>query len=282
MTVSRKWRRAVLAGAVAPVLVLAGCSTGDAGSGTDGQDSTDAEQADGDEGADGADGDTGTTGAGSTRVAERDLDGAPEGFRPTEPGTELDLGDAAYVITHGNPGNPGNPGNSGDDRGPGDEPGPLQYWKVTATGTEELGADEVALTEGGDDVETFVCLTYEIEFLGGDEGREDGAEGALVAPDLVPADDAGTGANKIERADPQVCGVEEDDRLPADRADVEEGTAYRGAVLSYVDKEKTRGISPTGLAFTYELDDLETDSDPSDSGDSGDADGTGVEPVHWS
>lgn len=266
MTVSQKWRRALLAGVTVPAVVLVGCSVGDGVTGgtESSEDAADSDAGDGgdvDEAGHDSDGE-------NELVSERDLDGAPEGFRPTRPGTELDFGDAAYVVSQ----------RPADDDSA--TPGPLQYWKVTATGTDTLDADEVPLTEGSDDVEEFVCLTYTLAFLGegpADDGRD---SAAVAAPELVPADDEGTGANVIERADPGTCGVDEEDLLPSSLADIDEDETYGSAVLSYVDKEKTRGISPTGLAFTYDLADAPESSESSESPDAPEP--TEIEPIRWS
>lgn len=250
MTVSQKWRRALLAGVTVPAVVLVGCSVGDGATG--GAESSE----------DAADSDAGDAGDGENElISELDLDGAPEGFRPTEPGTELDFGDAAYVVSQ----------RPVDDDSA--TPGPLQFWKVTATGADTLDADEVPLTEGSDDVEEFVCLTYTLAFLGEGPATDDQDSATVAAPELVPADDEGTGANVIERADPATCGVNEQDLLPPSVADIDEDATYGSAVLSYVDREKTRGISPTGLAFTYDLPDTPESPDGSEP--------TEIEPIHW-
>ena len=264
MTVSQKWRRALLAGVTVPAVVLVGCSVGDGA--TVGSESTeDAATGDGVDGG-GVDGEGDGGDDENELISELDLDGAPEGFRPTEPGTELDFGDAAYVVTQ-------RP--AGEDAA---NPEPHQFWKVTASGSETLDVDEVPLTEGDDDVEEFVCLTYTLTFLGEDPVEADQDSGAVTAPVLVPADDEGTGANVIQRADPEICGVDEQDLLPSSLADIDEDATYESAVLSYVDKEKTRGISPTGLAFTY--DPAETavaeGGSPADASDS-----PVIEPIHW-
>lgn len=256
MTVSQKWRRALLAGVTVPAVILVGCSVGDGVTGgtESSEDAADSDAGDAGEAGDGGDVDE--------LISERDLDGAPEGFRPTRPGTELDFGDAAYVVSQ----------RPADDDSA--TPGPLQYWKVTATGTDTLDADEVPLTEGSDDVEEFVCLTYTLAFLGEGPADDERDSADVAAPELVPADDEGTGANVIERADPGTCGVDEEDLLPSSLADIDEDETYGSAVLSYVDKEKTRGISPTGLAFTYDLADAPESPDAPEP--------TEIEPIRWS
>ncbi|OLT53811.1 hypothetical protein BJF89_03210 [Corynebacterium sp. CNJ-954] len=259
MTVSQKWRRALVAGVTVSAVVLAGCSVGDGATGG-------AESSEGPAGSNAGDAgdvegvrDDGD--GGNELISERDLDGAPEGFRPTRPGTELDFGDAAYVVSQ----------RPVDDDSA--APGPLQFWKVTATGSDTLDADEVPLTEGSDDVEEFVCLTYTLAFLGGGATADDRDSATVAAPELVPADDEGTGANVIERADPGTCGVDEQDLLPSSLADIDEDATYGAAVLSYVDKQKTRGINPTGLAFTYDLADTPESPDESEP--------TEIEPIRW-
>lgn len=237
------WKCALITGLTVPALALTGCSFGeDSDDSGDDAVASDVVEEDTDE---------------SELLTGLTLDGAPGGFRPTAPGTELDVDEPAYVVTRQAGGEEAQDAEDAEEA----QDAPLQFWKVTALRSSVVDADEVALTEGADDVDHFLCLPFEVEFLGAGEGAE------LVAPAPYPADDAGIGANVVERADPTVCGVDEEDLLPDDMTDVEVGTTYSGAALSYVDKERTRGINPTGLAFAYAL---AADADADD----GDAEGT--------
>ncbi|MGO1379213.1 hypothetical protein ACT3TD_07090 [Corynebacterium sp. AOP36-E1-14] len=219
------WKRVLFTALTVPVLAVTGCSIGEDGGDSDEAATSDVVEEDTDE---------------SELIAGLDLGDAPKGFRPTEPGTELDLDEPAYVVTRQAAGDGGGETDVASDA-------PLQFWKVTALRSSVLDADEVAVGDGADDVDHFLCLPYEVEFLGAGEGAD------LVAPVPYPSDDAGTAANLVERAEPSVCGVDEEDMLPGDMNDVEVGTTYSGFGLSYVDKERTRGINPTGMAFAYDL-----------------------------
>lgn len=247
MTVSQNWRRTLLAGVTVPALGLAACGIGDDGNGGDGGD----------------DGETATAAAEAdswNQLSGLDLEGAPSGFEPTEPGAELDFDDVAYVVTQ--------PGPDGDGDGDGEDSGPLQFWRVTVAAPENVPADDIPLTDGAGDVDTFVCLPYTVEFLGvgdnGDYGGNGEAEAPVAVPELTPVDDHGTEANRVELAAPEHCDVDEDDILPgeldeltgADPGDAE----YKGAVLTYVDKDPLRGINATGMSFTYSTDVPELDS----------------------
>ncbi|MGP9722572.1 hypothetical protein ACT3SZ_00970 [Corynebacterium sp. AOP40-9SA-29] len=267
------WKCALITGLTVPALALTGCSFGeDSDDSGDDAASSDVVEEDTDE---------------SELLTGLTLDGAPGGFRPTAPGTELDVDEPAYVVTRQAGGQEAEDAENADEAQDAQD-APLQFWKVTALRSSVVDADEVALTEGADDVDHFLCLPYEVEFLGAGEGAE------LVAPVPYPAEDEGTAANVVERADPTVCGVDEEDLLPSDMTDFEVGTTYSGAALSYVDKERTRGINPTGLAFAYALAaDADADADDTDEVDDTDTEGTenteittvedldGTEPILW-
>lgn len=329
MTVSLKWRRALLAGATVPALVfpLAACGLGEE-TGDAGESSAEmSEDAEADQGSDQEAGSGAGSGADelshSELLASLDLSDAPVDFNPTEPGTELDTGTPAYLVTRPDTAGDADDGDSedGEDGEDGEDAAeaPLQFWKVTARDSEDIDADEIPLTgDGSEDVDHFVCFTYGLEYLGtsavGDGATEDnddaddaddaddesddadagdtsGPEGPVAAPVLVPADNEGTDANVVEQVDPTVCGLDEDDAVPGELGDIETGTVYTAAAVSYVDKHVRRGINPTGLAFTYDLGQPEEGDDSEDSGDSGnaaepadtdpDARTEDSAPVHW-
>jgi hypothetical protein len=234
---SQKWRPAVLAAVAVPALTLVACS------------------ATGEEGVDEPAGSEVSEAPDfvGERLPDAIVDGAPEGVDVTEPGRELSFGEAGYVVTGG--------------------AGAPQYWRVTVQEPEKVAADEITLTgDANADVDTFVCLTYTVELLHADAapvtdaettaettGETRGAEPdeeefEAAVPALDPVDDKAREANRVLRAGEAECGVDEEDALPSDPADVEPDTTYTRAVLSYVDKDPRRGISPTGMAFTYDLD----------------------------
>lgn len=236
MTVSQKWKCAALAAVTVPALTVVACSVpGDGGdpAPTDTSGAAVSQEA---EETDSAEGAGGMAEFVSARLPDAVGDGAPDGVELSEPGTTLSFGEAGYVVT-----------------GTVDAP---RYWKVTAKEPEKIGADEVPLTDdANDDVDTFVCLTYTVTLLEAEDAAEPPENpDPPTAPELVPVDDKAHEANRVVHGGNEQCGVDGEDTLPAEPADVEPDTGYTRAVLSYVDKDPRRGISPTGMAFTYDLD----------------------------
>jgi hypothetical protein len=256
---SRTWKRVALTAVTLPAFTLVACTTT------------------GEEGVSGASEVSGTEAQGESpeapafageRLPSSVVDGAPKGVDVTEPGRELSFGDAGYVVT-------------GGVEAP-------QYWRVKVQEPEEIDADDVALTgDDNEDVGTFVCLTYTVELLHAAAAPETSAETSpetsaetteadpesepepeafeVAVPELDPVDDKAREANRVLYAGEAECGVDEEDALPSDLADVEPDTAYTRAVLSYTDKDPRRGITPTGLAFTYDLDGASGTADATDA-----------------
>ncbi|MGV0868019.1 hypothetical protein [Corynebacterium kalidii] len=262
---SHTWKLAALTAVTLPAFTLVACTTT------------------GEEGVSGASEVSGTEAQGESpeapafageRLPSSVVDGAPKGVDVTEPGRELSFGDAGYVVT-------------GGVEAP-------QYWRVKVQEPEEIDADDVALTgDDNEDVGTFVCLTYTVELLHAEAAPETSAETSAetspetsaetteaepdtdmepepeafeaAVPELDPVDDKAREANRVLYAGEAECGVDEEDALPSDLADVEPDTTYTRAVLSYTDKDPRRGITPTGLAFTYDLDGASGTADATDT-----------------
>lgn len=234
MTDFRKWKIALIAGVSVPALALAGCSS-DEDSGSSGSDGADT--------ADSTDSADEVSDSGSDSGSDVQLEGAPDGFELTEPGSRLDFGEVAYVVTQ-------------RSASEGDDPYPLQFWSITANDPEELGVDEVQLGDEEDkaDIENFVCLSYDVEFLGMGESDDPEVSDMLTTPDMGAVDDNGRRANTIIFGGADDCGIHDSDSLPHSAGDAQDGKVYQDATLSYAAVEEAGGVSPTGLAFRYGVD----------------------------
>ena len=235
MTDFRMLRRALIAGITVPALALTACSM---------EEISDAVSTDTANGADAGSGDDD-----SVSIEDIDLTGAPEDFDPTQLGRELSLGQSAYVVTP----------RPAEDSGDGDNSAaasPKQYWKVTAQELTDLDSDHIEVGADAGEVEKFVCITYELEFLGLDDSSEsagtaDEEDQDVQPPELRAVDEDGNPANVVEGAVPEDCDIDQSDLLPEAIDDLEEDVVYQGAVLSYQTNDGA-GVTPTGLEFQFE------------------------------
>ncbi len=173
-------------------------------------------------------------------VPDITLPGAPEGFTVTSPGTVLSVGEPASVATRAE---------TYDD-----QPHGLQFWRVTAQPSHDVPAGDIAL-ENTDaaEIDHFVCINYDVEFLGWDTASGIGGDTQVARPTMSPVDGNGQRANFVVMGGDNECGVDEADRLPFDATALEQGRIYRGAALSYVTTDGS-GISPAGAMFSFGLD----------------------------
>lgn len=258
MTDFRMLRRALIAGITVPALALTACSMeeisdavstdtangADAGSGDDGEGGSSDGDSSGSDLLDFDDDD-------SVSIEDIDLTGAPEDFDPTQLGRELSLGQSAYVVTQ----------RPAEDSGDGDNSAaasPKQYWKVTAQELTDLDSDHIEVGADAGEVEKFVCITYELEFLGLDDSSEsagtaDQEDQDVQPPELRAVDEDGNPANVVEGAVPEDCDIDQSDLLPEAIDDLEEDVVYQGAVLSYQTNDGA-GVTPTGLEFQFDVD----------------------------
>ena len=236
MTDFRMLRRALIAGITVPALALTACSM---------EEISDAVSTDTANGADAGSGDDD-----SVSIEDIDLTGAPEDFDPTQLGRELSLGQSAYVVTP----------RPAEDSGDGDNSAaasPKQYWKVTAQELTDLDSDHIEVGADAGEVEKFVCITYELEFLGLDDSSEsagtaDEEDQDVQPPELRAVDEDGNPANVVEGAVPEDCDIDQSDLLPEAIDDLEEDVVYQGAVLSYQTNDGA-GVTPTGLEFQFDV-----------------------------
>ncbi|HIW96062.1 MAG TPA: hypothetical protein H9867_06235, partial [Candidatus Corynebacterium gallistercoris] len=176
--------------------------------------------------------------------------GAPEGFQATPGGTVLKFGEKAQVVSTNFAGH-------------------SFFWEVTATGTHDLPADAVALEQGGENVDHFVCMDWEMTYLGSSEATP--PPNAILPDSLnypathlqaIAAD--GQLANNIAGAPGVECVQEGGTPLPENASELQVGFTYRNGTLSFVAPEATEeateeaaegaveaGRSPEGLQWNY-------------------------------
>ncbi|MGO1949845.1 MAG: hypothetical protein ACTH1D_09435 [Mycobacteriaceae bacterium] len=234
MTDFKKWRLALIAGLAVPALALSACSSDDSDSDADSDSSADAGGSEDSEGSGDSD-DSDDSGD----SADVELEGAPDGFELTDPGSKLSLGDDAFVVTQGYA-----------EEG---QTGALQFWKVTAQDSTDVPVEEVELSSEADEVENFVCMNYDIEFLGAQESDDPEASTSIEDPDLGAVDDDGNGANTVIMSDSSDCGIHASDEMPYDLDELQEGKVYKAAALSYVTNDGS-GVDPTGMDFEFDVD----------------------------
>lgn len=234
MTDFRKLRLALIAGLAVPALALTACSSDDSDSDSSSPDSSN--------GSDSSDSD----GEDSGSASDVELEGAPDDFELTAPGSKLSLGDDAYVVTQRG---------SGEDD---DETYPIQYWKVTAQEITDVPKEDIELSSDADEVEKFLCVNYNIEFLGASDGSNPETAHIVKEPYMRAVDDNGNGANTILMSSGSDCGIHSSDELPSGQDELQEGKVYKDAALSYETNDGS-GVTPTGLEFRFEadLEDLE-------------------------
>lgn len=178
----------------------------------------------------------------SDTTSDISLPGAPEGFALTATGSSFDLGEPAYVATEARTG-------EADD-----EP-TLLFWKMTAQGPVDKTIDEAGdSVEDTADVDHFVCMTYDLEFLGSQAelGPVGDTGSSFDPPQTTVIGDDDRLANMISMApDSDACDLTDDLALPDYAEELAVGTTYKGAALSFVSKDE--GVDPTGLEFTYAI-----------------------------
>ena len=229
-----KWKSALLAGIAVPTLTFAltACSSDD-------DDDT-------------ASTDSAASSSDSTGSGEVTLPDTPAGFELTEDGSHLALGEKGNVVTQ-------NPS------------GQFQYWEVTVSDLKDLPADTFELEDSGTEIDHFVCVNYELTFLGSADDPDfekdptdvettypDGSPMLLTArPDMVPVGADGEDQNTIYNANYEDCGISPDDTLPNQLDEVEEGKVYRDADVRFVGKGSREdvGVEPKGgqLYIEYDL-----------------------------
>lgn len=224
-TLYRNLKAALLVGVAVPSLALAACSsdednssdTGSAGSGLSSDSSGSSDSSD---------------------SSDTALPGAPAGFELTKPGSRLKIGESAYVVTQFG-------GTDGEKY-------PLEYWKVTVRDAHDVPVGDIEMSSDTADIEKFVCMNYDLEFLGVGTSATGESASIVSDPDMDAVDDNGRGANSVIFGDGTECGIHESDKLPSSLAEVQLGKVYKGAELSYVTNNDT-GISPTGMSFEFSV-----------------------------
>lgn len=248
MTDFKKWRIALIAGLAVPALALSACSSDDDSDSDSGSGSADSASDSTDDSGSTDDSDSGSTDASdsdsdsdSGSGSDAGLEDAPDDFDLTDPGSKLSLGDDAYVVTQ-----------QSADEGTGDTH-PIQYWKITAQDLTDVPKEDVQLSEDANEVEKFICVNYDMEYLGSSEPSDPESTEIVMEPSVTAVDDSGTGANSVMMADPADCDIHESDSLPSGFDELQEGKVYKGAELSYETNDGT-GVTATGLEFRYEVD----------------------------
>ncbi|MCJ7857768.1 hypothetical protein [Corynebacterium kalidii] len=224
MTDVKKWKLALIAGLAVPALALTACSSddGDSGAGPD----TSSDSA--------SDSSTEDTDSGAT--SDITFDGAPDGFELTSPGSRLSLDDTGHVVTR-------------------HREGPTMFWAITPGEMRDLPADAAELQDGNDDVDHFVCLDYDITYLGeGSDGTNPEDASVVSTPRLSAVGEDGYGANSIFMDMGNTCGIHEADELPSTSESLTVDKTYKASILSFVAKDENAGVDPTGLRFGFQTD----------------------------
>lgn len=139
--------------------------------------------------------------------------------------------------------------------------GQFQFWEVTVSELKDLPADAFELQDSGTEIDHFVCVNYELTFLGRADDPEfvpdetdvttgyDGQPMILTErPDLIPVGKDGEDPNTIYNGNYEDCGISPDDTLPSHLDEVEVGRVYKDADVSFVGKGsgEDAGIDPVG------------------------------------
>ncbi|HIW90909.1 MAG TPA: hypothetical protein H9870_04520 [Candidatus Corynebacterium avicola] len=254
MTDFKKLRLAIIAGIAVPALALTACSSDDSDSGSDSGSSDSTDSADSGESED-SEGSEDTEDSGESEDSSDDsddsdsgssgeLEGAPDDFELTEPGSKLSLGEAAYVVTQAP---------ADEESG---ETSPMQYWKVTAQDLTDVPKEDIEVDDEDGQVEKFICVNYDVEYLGASEEADPEAASAVQAPEFGAVDDSGNGANWVMMSDASDCNIHASDELPYDASELQDGKVYKGAELSYETNDGS-GVTATGLEFEYNVEGVE-------------------------
>jgi hypothetical protein len=218
MTDVKKWKLALISGLAVPALALTACSSDDGDSGASSDSSTDSSATETDSGT----------------ASDITFEGAPDGFELTDPGSRLSLDDTGHVVTK-------------------HREGPTRFWDITPGEMRDLPADAAELQDGNEDVDHFVCVDYDMTYLGeGADGTNPEDAGPVAEPRLTAIGDDGYGANSIFMDMANTCGIHESDELPSSSESLEVDKTYKGSILSFVAKDENAGVSPTGLRFSFQ------------------------------
>ena len=215
MTDFKKWKLALISGLAVPALALTACSSDD--------------------------GDSSATESGSASDSDSDtssdvtFEGAPDGFELTAPGSKLSLDETGHVVTK-------------------HREGPTRFWDITPGEMRDLPADAAELEDGNEDVDHFVCVDYDMTYLGeGSDGTNPEDATPVPEPSVRAIGDDGYGANSIFMDMSNTCGIHESDELPSTADSLEVGKVYKDSILSFVTKDENSGVSPTGLKFSFSV-----------------------------
>lgn len=160
-----------------------------------------------------------------------DIDGAPDGFSVTEPGSELSVDDTAHVVTkHGD--------------------GSTRFFDLGPVTFRDLPADAAELNGGNDDVDHFVCVGWDVTYRGdAGNGTNPDDERPVADPQVTAVGEQGQPANSVMMDLSDTCGSR-DDELPDISDDLEVDHTYKATKLSYVGKDG-KGVDPTGIKFSF-------------------------------
>lgn len=165
-----------------------------------------------------------------------EVEGAPEGFALTKPGTKLSFGEPAHVVVQ-----------SGES---------LAFLEVIAHAPREISVEEAqANTENAlaadENTESFVCFEPTVRLLG-----VHGEAVAFEGNRWTPVDRRGRVANRVETGDNVICGTHDADLLPGNSAEMAEDREYLDTRAGFTTTDNS-GINPTHIAFNYEVEGID-------------------------
>ena len=165
-----------------------------------------------------------------------EIEGAPEGFELTQPGTRLSYGEPAHVVVQ-----------NGES---------LAFLEVIAHEPRHISVEEAQANSDNtlamdEATEEFVCYDPTVRLLG-----VHGESVAFEGQRWTPVDRRGRVANRVEQGDDIICGIHEADALPEASSDMIDDREYIDALAGFVNSDNS-GVDPTHLAFNFHVEGID-------------------------